>query len=383
MQVWELIAFGSLAIFCMFYLCYLGICLLVSRAKPDHQLQLSNGFSGRVSIIIPTFNEASAIRRRFDNIRDINFPKERLEVVFVDGGSTDGTTDLLRSLAKDASFDVRIISQTHRKGFNNAVIEGFGATSGDVICITGAETEYDSNALNSMLKHFANPEIGAVTGKQKVRSQQGYSPKLEVAYRELYDVVREAESKIDSPFDIKGEISASRRSVMAHLVERPGLSQKGAIDTCISFQAKVDHYRTVYEPEAVYYERSPGSVLDSLHQQTRRAATLIENMLEFKGLILNRKYGCFGTLIMPAHLLMLVILPLLLLVGIVAVAGAIVLSSFDPILLLSSGVALVAIVLSSHLQAFFKTQLSLILAVIGSLIGIETQRFARIASTRD
>ena len=91
--------------------------------------------------------------------------------MFIDGGSTDGTLDILRSLPKDASFDVRVISTTHRKGFNSAIIEGFHATSGDVICITGAETEYDSNALSSMLKHFANPEIGPVTRKNQSEGQ--------------------------------------------------------------------------------------------------------------------------------------------------------------------------------------------------------------------
>jgi cellulose synthase/poly-beta-1,6-N-acetylglucosamine synthase-like glycosyltransferase len=382
LHVLELIAYGSLAIFFAFYLSYLGICLLVLRAKAAIRLQLSNELSARVSIIIPTFNEAKVIQKTFDSLREVIFPKERLEVVFVDSGSTDGTLDLLRNLSKDASFDIRIVSQKYRKGFNSAIIEAFDATSGDVICITGAEIEYDPSALNRMLKHFTNPEIGAVTGRQRVRSQKGYSPKLEVAYRELYDIVREAESKIDSTFDIKGEISASRRSVMAHLVKKTELSQKGAIDTSISFQAKIDHYRTVYEPEAVYYELPPGSVPDSIRQQTRRAATLIQNMLVFKGLILNRNYGYFGMLIVPAHFLMLVILPLILSIGVIGVAAILMLNPYNYLLILISGIGLAAIALSPHLQAFLKTQLALLLAAIGLLIRIETQKFERIESTR-
>ena len=382
MQFLELIALGSLTIFFAFYLSYLCICLLALKSKQLAQSHASYGFGGRVSLIIPTYNEARAIRRKFDDIRSINFPKEKLEVVFVDGGSVDGTLDLLRTLAGVSNLNVRLISQMHRKGFNNAIIESFEATSGDVVCITGAETEFDPNALNRMLAHFTNGEIGAVTGSERVRFQLGYLPKLEVAYRDLYDIIREAESKIDSLFDIKGEMSASRRSVMAHLVKRPELTEKGSIDCCISFQAKMDGYRAIYEPAAVYYETPPKTIRDSLKQRTRRAATLIQNMLVFKEMILDRKYGYFGMVIMPAHFLMLVVLPVLLLIGVIGVVGIIVLNPSNYLLLLVSGVVLLAIGFLPHLQAFLNTQLALLLALIGLLTGIETQRFERIYSTR-
>jgi len=345
-------------------------------------MRAPNEFPLRVSLIIPTYNEARVIHGRFDNLENGNFPKDRLEVVFVDGGSTDGTPNILKHLAQHAGFDTRIVSQTCRTGFNNAIVEGFAATNGDIICVTGAETEYDADALNRLLAHFANPEIGAVTGRERVRSPQGLSPRLEVAYRDLYDIVREAESRIDSLFDIKGEISASRRSIMAHLVEKPELSRKGCIDCCISFQAKIDGYKAIYEPAATYWETPPKSILDSLKQQTRRAATLIQNMLMFKGMILNRKYGYFGMLIMPAHFLMLIILPLLLLIGIVGIAALIVLNPFDCLPLLISLAALFAIAISHHLQAFLKTQLALLVAAMGLIVGIETQTFERIESTR-
>jgi cellulose synthase/poly-beta-1,6-N-acetylglucosamine synthase-like glycosyltransferase len=109
----------------------------------------------------------------------------------------------------------------------------------------------------------------------------------------LYDFLRAAESSIDSPFDIKGEISAARRDLITKLVKKPGLSQKGCIDCCISFQARMDGYRTVYAPEATYSEHLPKTVKESFRQQTRRAATLMENMFAFKDMILNMKFGAF------------------------------------------------------------------------------------------
>jgi len=336
-----------------------------------------------VSMIIPTYNEAQVIPAKMENLRALRFPKDKLEIVFVDGGSSDGTAESIGNLAKDSGLSVKVVQQGRRKGFNNAVIEGFAKTTGEIICITGAETEYEPEALSIIVENFSDKRIGAVTGRQKIKNVgDGYSPKLEVAYRSLYDLLREAESCIDSPFDIKGEISAARRNVIARLVENPELSKRGCIDCCISFQAKMDGYKAVYDPNAAYYELSPKSIKDSFKQQTRRAATLIENMMTFRGMILNKKFGAFGMLIMPAHFLMLIILPFLLLIGSFGITMLIVLNPSNYLLLALVGLALLAILASSQLQAFLKTQIVLVMATAKLLRGTETQRFERLSSTR-
>lgn len=257
-QVLEIVAFTCVTIVIGFYLFYLALCIGYTRARRRKISAYSITMdSPKVSIIIPTYNEVLVIPRKIKNLQTLHYPKDKFEVVFVDGGSTDGTADLIEKLANDSGLSVKIVRQGARKGFNNAVIEGFANTTGEIICMTGAETEYDPEALRVMVDKLSDPKIGAVTGKQKIKNaEEGYSPKLEVAYRRLYDFLRAAESSIDSPFDIKGEVSAVRRDLIAKLVKKPGLSQKGCIDCCISFQARMDGYRTVYAPEATYSKHS-------------------------------------------------------------------------------------------------------------------------------
>jgi len=353
-----------------------------NRASTRKNPRLEKDSFPPVSIIIPVYNEANALTKRIRNLEELRYLKDKFEIVFVDGGSTDGGTDLLEKFAKESNLSIKVVFQGRRKGFNSGVREGFAETTGDIICITGAETEYDPNALDVMVQHFADPRIGAVTGRQMIRNvDDGFSPKLEVAYRSLYDFVREAESHIDSPFDIKGEICAARRSVVKNLVEKPELSHKGCIDACFSFQARKDGYKTVYEPNAVYFELSPKSIRDSFKQQIRRAATLIQNMMSFKDMILNKKYGAFGLFIMPAHLLMLIILPFVFLTGVIGMAILIALNPSNYFLLAIMCVTLLVTLLSPRLQAFVKTQVVLVIATLG-LLGIDTQKFERLASTR-
>jgi cellulose synthase/poly-beta-1,6-N-acetylglucosamine synthase-like glycosyltransferase len=336
-----------------------------------------------VSIIVPIYNENSVISAKIDNLEKLNYPRDRFEAIFVDGGSLDGTVDILESRLKSTDVSIKVVKQGARKGFNNAVIEGFSKTVGDIIFITGAETEYDPEALKFAARHFADPKIGAVTGRQVIKNVgDGYSPQLEGAYRSLYDFIREAESQIDSPFDLKGEISAARRSIVEHLVTNSTLIRKGCIDACFSFQGKIDGYRTVYEPNATYYEQTTTLIRDSFKQQIRRGATLIENMLAFKNLLLRRKYGAFGMLIMPAHFLMLLILPYLFLIGSIGIVVLTIVRPSNYLSILIVVIGFLAIVLSRKVQAFVKTQVVLILATLKLLRGVETQKFERLQSAR-
>jgi biofilm PGA synthesis N-glycosyltransferase PgaC len=383
-QIIEIVTIVTLGIFLGFYMFYLATCLVYVKTK----FKKGRIFSlpkvlPKVSIIIPTYNEVQVIGKKLENLQLLNYPKDRLEIVFVDGGSADGTADLLGKLAENKGFFSKVVQQGTRKGFNNAVIEGFHNATGEIICITGAETEYDPEALNTMVRRFSDPSVGSVTGKQRIRNiEEGYSPRLEGAYRSLYDFLREAESCIDSPFDIKGEISAARRDIIAHLVKNPTLAKKGCIDCCISFQAKMDGYTTVFEPEATYYELSPRTIKDSFKQQIRRAATLIENMMAFKTIILKRRYGAFGGLIMPAHFLMLLVLPFLLFIGSIGMVLSVILNPSNYLAMGLLGIAVVALILLRQLQAFIKTQVVLLAALLKLLFGTETQKFARLATTR-
>ena len=385
--MWELllsVTLISLGVLFGFYVSYFSLCWLNIHSTHDSKKKknLTSTYP-TVSIIVPVYNEVRVLDRRIRNLEELNYPKDKLEVVFVDGGSTDGSIELLESISRKSELRIKNVFQGSRKGFNNAVREGFASTTGDIVYISGAEVEYDPEALSIMTSHFSDSKVGAVTGRQKIKNlQDGYSPKLEAAYRDLYDFVRAGEGYIDSPFDLKGEISAARRDIVKALVENPGLAKKGCIDACFSFQGKMDGYRTVYEPDAFYYELSPKSMRDSFKQQTRRAATLIENMLVFKNMIFNKNFGAFGQLIMPAHFLMLIVLPYLFIVASIGVILMVVLYPLNLLLVSISIAAFLFLLFSKRINAFAKAQVALVVATLRLLRGTETQKFERLDSVR-
>jgi biofilm PGA synthesis N-glycosyltransferase PgaC len=382
LEILSAVVLTALSIFIGFYVIYYAICWRYNHKTTKKKAKTANNHP-TISFIIPVYNEVNVLQRRIENLRELNYPKNKMEIVFVDGGSTDGSIEFLEKQLKQTELLIKTVFQGSRKGFNNAVREGFAQTTGEIICITGAETEYDTEALNLMVQHFKDPKIGAVTGKQKIKNKaDGFAPKLEVAYRDLYDFVRAAESNIDSPFDIKGEIAAARRDIVKAVVENSRLATSGCIDCCLNFQGKINGYKTIYEPDAVYYELSPKLMRDSFKQQIRRAATLIENMLAFKNMIFRKEFDAFGMLIMPAHFLMLVVLPYFLILATVGIITLAILNPSNLLFPLLLIVGLFSILVSRRVKAFMKTQLVLIVATLNLFKGTETQKFERLQSAR-
>ena len=337
----------------------------------------------KVSFIIPVFNENKIIKDKIENLQELIYPRDRLEIIFVDGGSTDGTAKTIKDIMDCVDLNIKLIQQGKRMGFNSAVIDGFKNSTGEIIFIPGAETIYASDVLKRIIPHFSDTRVAAVNGRQIIRNlDEGLSPKHEHAYRSIQDFLREGEDNMDTLFDVKGEIVAVRRFVCEKLVNNPEFRNKGCIDACFFFQSRMDGYLTIYEPEAVYYESSPRSFKDSFKQRVRRAATLIQNMFIFKNMIFNKKYGLFGMVIMPAHFLMLLIFPYVFFFGAISifVMNIIYFPNYVYLMMLALGLALFS--LSTVFQAFVKLQVSLLMAHVKLIIGVETQKFEKLESTR-
>jgi poly-beta-1,6-N-acetyl-D-glucosamine synthase len=269
-----------------------------------------------VSIIVPIHNEEKVILKKLENINELDYPNDKVEVILVDGNSTDKTLEIISDFSRNTPRTMTLIKQLKRNGYTKAVVEGISRSNGSIIIATDAASYHYPDALLHLVKHFSNEKIGAVTGKEVVfgnRSDLG--PKLENTYRSFYDFMRKAETAIDSTPDSKGEILAVRREICLALFPQLELSPNASFDSCVPYQAKLMGYRTIFEENAKYYEYAPSTLSDRMTQQTRRATLLIGAFLLYKKLLFYRKGGNFSRLILPMHFVMWCILPMVFLIG--------------------------------------------------------------------
>jgi glycosyltransferase involved in cell wall biosynthesis len=115
----------------------------------------------KLSVVIPVYNEKNTILEVLERVRSVNLPKE---MVVVDDFSTDGTREILKSIA--ASEDLKIILQPKNSGKGAALRAGFGVVSGDIVVVQDADLEYDPAEYVNLIQPILADQADVVFGSR-------------------------------------------------------------------------------------------------------------------------------------------------------------------------------------------------------------------------
>lgn len=116
----------------------------------------------KISIVIPVFNEKDMISTVLETVIAKKIPGWTKEIIVVDDGSTDGTTEVLKKWDKK----VTVLLSTLNEGKGAAVRKGFEKVSGDVVLIQDSDLEYTPDDYDNLLKPFENPRVTVVYGSR-------------------------------------------------------------------------------------------------------------------------------------------------------------------------------------------------------------------------
>ena len=114
-----------------------------------------------LSVVIPVYDEKETILRIIDKVLQLDFVKE---IIVVDDGSKDGTTELLREAAFDGR--VRIFFHDRNRGKGAALRTGFGHVTGEIVAVQDADLEYDPNEFAEMIRPILDGVADVVYGSR-------------------------------------------------------------------------------------------------------------------------------------------------------------------------------------------------------------------------
>jgi biofilm PGA synthesis N-glycosyltransferase PgaC len=375
------------------YLAYYRYMQHLVRAKTMSTLSqtvVSPDEKPRLTIIIPTYNEESTIEGKLNDLIAQQYPLDKMELVVFDSGSTDKTPDVVESFRlHHRTLNLILIRESKREGKSvalNKAIQKVSPTS-QIVLVTDSDSRLGRDSLNQVVESFRDPRVGLVTGVKLVfNPAETTSTKLESSYRNLYSVLRQGESVLDSTPICDGELIASKRSLMQSVRVKDDVN---ADDTQLSILTRRAGFRSICNPNATLYEFAPPTLKDLWRQKVRRGQGIVRTLWMNRDMLFNRKYGRFGTLIFPMNFFMHILSPIIL-VAMVALCAVVFAIEFGilPVILVS--IAAVAVLMStrqtrisSTMLAFISYQMILLAAIILAMTGKSLHKWQKISSSRD
>ncbi len=121
----------------------------------------------KLSVIIPAYNECDTVESSLARVAGAPLSEGlELEMVVVDDGSSDGTRELLRTLATRADPPFRLIEHPENRGKGAALRTGFGEAAGDIILVQDADLEYSPRDYPVLLQPILDDEADVVYGSR-------------------------------------------------------------------------------------------------------------------------------------------------------------------------------------------------------------------------
>jgi len=251
-----------------------------------------------VTIIVPCFNEEYTISKTIRSLLALDYPKNKLKIVIVDDGSTDGSWNSIRRFKKNPHIEL------HRKkngGKYTALNVGLERTTSELVGCLDADSFVDSQALKKIVIYFENKTVMAVTPAIKVYESKNIIQLMQKAEYNLSIFIRRVFSYMDSLFITPGPFSIYRKAVFTNL----GGYKKAYYteDLEIALRMQSNHYKIENAHTATVYTATPKTLRELYAQRLRWTFGFLKNIAHYKFLFFRYKYGTLGLLVLPFSVL--------------------------------------------------------------------------------
>jgi cellulose synthase/poly-beta-1,6-N-acetylglucosamine synthase-like glycosyltransferase len=162
-----------------------------------------------VSILMSVRNEEQNLPTKLDNLRKLDYPKNRIQIIVVSDGSTDRTVRIL----KEHDDILQPIVLDARRGKAAALNEAAKYATGEILVFTDARQMIDSNAVSELTACFGDPEVGGASGELILEGDSEAPSNALGTYWKIEKLVRRLESESGSVIGATGALYAIRRGL--------------------------------------------------------------------------------------------------------------------------------------------------------------------------
>jgi len=259
---------------------------LRSYASKEWRLKIDKEFSPSVTILVPAHNEEKVIHAKLENLTEVSYPQEKMEVVLIDDASTDKTLEKARNFSRiHPEFPIKVLAQNKRRGKASALNKGLELASNDFVIVTDADSFWPPNALRTALPYMSDASVGAISGRGvALNSKESWVTRSEKSYLSFMALLRLGESKIHSTIRFEGCLCVFRRCAFDEFD-----SVSGADDSGTALRVVQNRYRAIFVPEAYAFSEFPEDFGSRMKVKARRAVHLTGLWFQCLRLLLSRR----------------------------------------------------------------------------------------------
>lgn len=271
------------SIFTVFYT-YAGYSLLIMLLSRFFNKTVRKGpIEPRVTFLITAYNEEKNIAQKLENTLQLDYPREKLEILVASDGSTDSTDEIVRGFARHGVKLVRVEGRVGKTETQNQAVK---KATGEIVIFSDATTRYEKENIRKFVANYNDPTVGAVSGRYEYYNPTGAAIGIgNILFWKFENFIKSSQTRIKTITGCCGCIYSVRRAlyeplppdIISDLVEPLKILEKG--------------YRIAFEPGAVAYEETTEKASEEFYMRIRVITRGMRGLLYMKKLFNPLKYG--------------------------------------------------------------------------------------------
>ena len=248
---------------------------LAIKAKP--LADITDDCLPEVTLMVCAYNEEDIISEKMSNIHSLDYPADRLHLVWATDGSTDNTNSIL-----SAYPDVKIVFSPERRGKSAALKHGIKEVSTEIVMMTDANTMLNPGAVREIVRLMQTPKVGCVSGEKKVmaKSDSDKAAQGEGLYWKYESTLKRLDSELYSAMGAAGELCVIRRQLMTDIPDDTLLD-----DFVISMEIVRMGYKIAYTSKAFAMEYGSADLHEESKRKRRIAAGGLQSSWRLRSLM--------------------------------------------------------------------------------------------------
>ncbi|CAD0009807.1 glycosyltransferase family 2 protein [Flavobacterium chungangense] len=251
--------------------------------KLGNKVNIDPNYEPEVTLFIAAYNEKEYVAAKMKNTLELEYPKEKLNIIWVTDGSNDGTPNLLNGYPNTTVYHL-----DERNGKIGAMNRGMEFVKTPIVIFSDANTNLGKESVRRIVNLFSNPAVGCVSGEKRIVDKESdvASGAGEGIYWKYESALKKWDAELYSVVGAAGELFAIRTQLYCH-VEKDTLLD----DFIISLRVAQEGYTIQYDPEAYAIETASASVREEFKRKIRISAGGIQSIVRLRSLLNIFKYG--------------------------------------------------------------------------------------------